>query len=297
MVLTDSTPEGDVPAHQSQEAAGPRPEIWFKRRIGLRIALRDLWRGRELVMTLAERDLRVRYKQAILGFAWSVFTPIMLMLAFALVFTKLAKVETGGVPYVLFSFMGLIPWTFFSNSINGGGMSLVTNMQIVNKIYCPREVFPVGTIVVAAFDTAVSVLVLGLLFGIEGYAPKAETYYVPVFLPALFACTLGLTLATSVLLVYLRDLRHVLPLLIQFALFATPVAYGVNVIADSNTKKLIYSALNPLVPVIDGLRRTVLVGTDPDWGMLAVGTASAFVMLTFGYWLFKRLEGGIADIA
>jgi ABC-type polysaccharide/polyol phosphate export permease len=296
-MLPQASPETAVPTAKVARPTEPRPETWFKRRIGLRIALRDLWRGRELVMTLAERDLRVRYKQAVLGFAWSVFTPIMLMLAFALVFTKLAKVETGGAPYVLFSFLGLIPWTFFSNSLNGGGMSLVTNMQIVNKIYCPREVFPVGTIVVAAFDTAVSVLVLGLLFGIEGYAPKAQSYYVPLFLPALLACTLGLTLATAVLLVYLRDLRHVLPLLIQFALFATPVAYGLNVVADSNTKKLIYSALNPLVPVIDGLRRTVLLGSDPDWSMLAVGTMSAFVMLAFGYWLFKRLEGGIADIA
>jgi ABC-2 type transport system permease protein/lipopolysaccharide transport system permease protein len=221
----------------------------------------------------------------------------MLMLAFALVFTKLAKVETGGVPYVLFSFLGLIPWTFFSNSLNGGGMSLVSNMQIVNKIYCPREVFPVGTIVVAAFDAAVSVLVLGILFLIKGFVPKVETLYFPVFLPALFAFTLGLTLATSVLLVYLRDLRHVLPLLVQFALFATPVAYGVNVVADTTKGILIYSALNPLVPVIDGLRRTVLLGTDPDWDALAVGTMSACVWLAFGYWLFKRLEGGIADIA
>jgi ABC-type polysaccharide/polyol phosphate export permease len=275
----------------------PRPEIWFKRRISPLVALRDLWRGRQLIVTLAERDLRVRYKQAVLGFAWSVFTPIMLMLVFSLVFTKFTNVNTGGVPYPLFSYVALIPWTFFSNSVNGGGMSLVTNMQIVNKIYCPREVFPVGAVAVAVFDMVVSIPVLALLFVIEGFAPTVQTLYVPVFLPALFAFTLGLTLAISVLLVYLRDLRHVLPLLVQFALFATPVAYGVSVLANTREKVLIYSALNPLVPVIDGLRRTVLLGLDPDWQALGIGTASAFLVLSVGYWLFKRLESGIADIA
>jgi ABC-2 type transport system permease protein/lipopolysaccharide transport system permease protein len=170
-------------------------------------------------------------------------------------------------------------------------------MQLVNKIYCPREVFPIGALAVALFDAILSILVLGVLFVIEGFAPKYESFYVPVFLPALFAFTLGLTLGVSVLLVYLRDLRHALPLLVQFALFATPVAYGVTVIANTKTKLLIYSALNPLVPVIDGLRRTVLVGAEPAWDSLAVGTASSFLFLVVGYWLFKRLEGGIADIA
>jgi ABC-2 type transport system permease protein/lipopolysaccharide transport system permease protein len=221
----------------------------------------------------------------------------MLMFVFTFVFTKFASIKTGGVPYPLFAFIGLIPWTFFSNSVTTGGMSLVSNMQIVNKVYCPREVFPVSALAVALIDAVLSIVVLGVLFAIEGFAPKPETFYVPVFLPALFAFTLGITIAFSALLVYLRDMRHVLPLLVQFALFATPVAYGVNVIAHSTANILIYSALNPLVPVIDGFRRTVLLGTDPDWDGLAVGTASAFLVLAFSYWLFKRLEGGIADIA
>jgi ABC-2 type transport system permease protein/lipopolysaccharide transport system permease protein len=269
-------------ASADDRAAEPRPEIWFKRSIGLRVALRDAWRGRALIVTLAERDLRVRYKQAVLGFAWAIFTPVILMLVFTFLFTK---------------FIGLIPWTFFSNSINGGGMSLATNMQIVNKIYCPREVFPLGALAVGLFDAALSIGVLVVLFVIEGFLPHLETLYFPIFLPALFAFTLGLTLALAVLIVYLRDLRHVLPLLLQFALFATPVAYAVTVIADTREKLMLYSALNPLVPVIDGFRRTILLGLNPDWAPLGVGTASAFVYLAFGYWLFKRLEGGIADIA
>ena len=289
-VVRPTTPARERPAE-------PRPEIWFRRRIGLRTVLRDFWRSRELVVTLAERDLRVRYRQALLGFAWALFTPVMLMLVFTLVFTKFAQIKTPGVPYPVFAYLGLLPWTFFSSSVSGGGMSLVANLQILNRVYCPREVFPIATIVVAAVDTAISVFVLAILFVVTGFSPKLETLYAPLFLPALVAFTLGITLLISALLVYLRDLRHALPLLIQFGLFATPVAYGSGVFVTSTTQLLVYSALNPLAPVIDGLRRTVLLGQNPNWDTLAVGTASSLVVLSFGYWLFKRLETGIADIA
>ena len=215
--------------------AEPRPGTWYKRPVSARLALRDLWHARELIITLAERDLRVRYKQAVLGFAWALFTPVMLMLVFTLVFTRFANVQTGGVPYPLFAFVGLIPWTFFSNSVTSGGMSLVSNMNIVNKIYCPREVFPAGTLGVALVDGVMSIFVLAALFLIEGFAPKIQSLYFPVFLPALFAFTFGVTLAVSCLLVYLRDLRHALPMLVQLGLFATPVAYGITVIAHTTT--------------------------------------------------------------
>lgn len=294
-VELDTPPIDTAPAPSL--ASEPRPEIWFRRRIGLRSALRDAWRSRELVVTLAERDLRVRYKQTLLGFAWALFTPIMLMLIFTFVFSHIRGAKTPGVPYPLFAYLGLIPWTLFSNSMSSGGMSLVTNLGIVNRVHCPREVFPIATIAVAAVDMLLSCVVLVFLFFVTGFAPKPEALYAPIFLPALFAFTLGLTLAVSALLIYMRDLRHALPLLIQFALFATPVAYGVTFFVDTKAQLLIYSALNPLAPVIDGLRRTVLLGLGPNWETLSIGTASAFLMLGFGYWLFKRLETGIADIA
>jgi ABC-type polysaccharide/polyol phosphate export permease len=291
---------GDVIAERPESARpeGPRPEIWFKRKIGLRGAVRDMWRYRELVVTLAERDLRVRYKQALLGFAWALFTPVMLMLVFSFVFTKFAHIKTpAGVPYPLFSFMGLLPWTFFSSSVLGGGNSLITNMPILNKVYCPREVFPLAALVVAAIDTAVATVVLSVLFAVEGFAPKLETFYAPLLLAVMVAFTLGVALIISSLLVYLRDLRHILPLILQFALFATPVAYGIEAIVHSKARLLMYSAVNPLAPVIDGLRRTVLLGAAPRWDAFLVGAVSSAVVLSFGYWLFKRLEAGIADIA
>ncbi len=275
----------------------PRRAIWFKRRVGIRHALREMGEYRALIWALAERDLRVRYKQAALGMAWAVFTPIVLMLAFTLVFTKFSHVATQGVPYPLFSYLGLIPWSFFSASVLAGGLSLTANIPLLNKLYCPREVFPLGTITVAAADAVVSTTVLVALFPIEGYAPRRETFYAPIMLLILLAFTLGVTLALSAIVVYMRDLRLALPLVIQVALFVTPVAYGAGAIAGSRAGVLVYSALNPLVPVIDGLRRTILLGQHPDWTMELVGGSTAFLVLAGGFMLFKRLETGLADVA
>ncbi len=285
-----------VPAPQSDE---PRSEIWFRRRVSLTSAIRELWHFRELIVTLAERDLRVRYKQAVLGIAWAVITPVVMMIAFTLVFTKVTTgIQFGhGIPYVLGSYIGLIPWTFFSTCVTSGGMSLVSNVGLLNKLYCPREVFPIASIIDAMLDAVIASLVLLVLFPLEGFAPTAEAYYIPLLMIPLMAFTLGVTLAVSAILVFMRDLRLVLPLIIQLGLFATPVIYPPNKLVTSPSLLLVWSALNPLVPVIDGFRRVLLQGVPPDWSMFAVGTASSFVVLLAGFFLFKRLETGIADVA
>jgi ABC-2 type transport system permease protein/lipopolysaccharide transport system permease protein len=278
-------------------ASEPRVEIWYKRRIGLVRALRELWEYRGLVVILAERDLRTRYKQAMLGFAWSVITPITLMIAFTVVFTRLGNVDTGGVPYPLFSYVGLIPWSFFSAAVLAGGQSLSNNISLLNKLYCPREVFPLGTIAVAAVDGALATLILLVLFPIENYTPTWGSFYAPIMLLILAAFTIGLTLAISAITVYMRDLRIALPLAVQLGLFVTPVAYGVGAIAKTRTGLIVYSALNPLVPVIDGLRRGILYGQSPDWTITLVGATTSVVVLLGGFYLFKRLETGLADVA
>jgi ABC-type polysaccharide/polyol phosphate export permease len=275
----------------------PRPEIWFHRRVKVVSALRELWSFRELTLTLAERDLRVRYKQAVLGVAWAVIAPVVMMVAFTVLFNRFAKVNTGGAPYALFSYMGLLPWTFFSNSVSNGGLSLVTNSELLNKLYCPREVFPIAAIADSIVDALIAACVLALLFPITGFAPKAQVYYLPLFLIVLSTFTLGVTLAISSVVVYARDLRLVLPLAIQVGLFVTPVVYGAGSISSSKAFLLVYSALNPLVPVIDGMRDTVLQGVAPNWASLGVGAASALLYLSGGFLLFKRLETGMADIA
>jgi ABC-type polysaccharide/polyol phosphate export permease len=278
-------------------ASEPDRSIWFKRRVGAGQALRELWEFRALIRALAERDLRIRYKQAALGMAWAVFTPVVMMLAFTLVFTKLGHVATQGIPYPLFSYIGLIPWSFFSASVLTGGMSLTSNIPLLNKLYCPREVFPIGSITVAAADATISIAVLAVLFPVERYTPRHQAYYLPIMLLILLAFTVGVTLAVAAVVVYMRDLRLALPLVIQLALFVTPVAYGVGAVAKSRAALIAYSALDPLVPVIDGLRRTVLLGEGPDWTSELVGGGSALLVLVGGFMLFKRLETGLADVA
>ena len=285
--------ETDAPVRSGE----PRPEIWFKRRVGVFSALKELWDFRELTITLAERDLRVRYKQAALGIAWAVITPVVMMLAFTLLLNRFAKVNTGGAPYALFAYLGLLPWTFFSNSISQGGLTLVSNNDLLNKLYCPREVFPIAAIADAAVDALIATCVLAVLFPITGFTPKTELYYLPLLLVVLLMFTLAVTLAVAAVTVYARDLRLALPLAIQVGLFVTPVVYGASAISSSKGFLIAYSAINPLVPVIDGLRSTVLDGVPPNWASLGAGAASSLVYLCGGFMLFKRLEVGMADIA
>jgi ABC-type polysaccharide/polyol phosphate export permease len=294
-----TVPERASVQTSAPKSTEPRAEIWFRRRVSLLAATRELWAFRELVVTLAERDLRVRYKQAVLGVAWALITPVVMMLAFTVIFTKVAHVNTHapGVPYALFSYMGLLPWTFFSTSLQTGGMSLLGNVPLLNKLYCPREVFPIAVMIDAAVDALIATVVLALLFPLTGFAPKIQIFYLPLLLIPLIAFTLGVTLAVSAVVVYMRDLRLVLPLAIQVGLFVTPVIYSPATLFKTKALLVAYSFLNPLVPVLDGLRRTVLQGLSPNWLSLAAGTVGSLLVLFAGFVLFKRLETGIADVA
>jgi ABC-2 type transport system permease protein/lipopolysaccharide transport system permease protein len=257
--------------------------------------LRELWHSRDLVVVLTERELRARYKQTRVGFAWALVTPFMMMVVFTLFFKRVANVETQGVPYPLFSYLGLLPWTFFSGAFSKGAVSIVQNLTLLNKVYCPREVFPLSSVTVAGFDTAIAVSILGILFVVYRFMPQPQSVWVPVLMAVQLAFTVGVTLFVSAVVVYLRDVRQVLPMILQFGLFATPVGYGLDVIPTSWWP--LYSFLNPLAPVIDGFRRTVLLGEPPRLGLLAIGAASSTIALVFGYLSFKRMETGFADVA
>ena len=272
----------------------PPPEWRFRRKLHPAALFHELWEARTLVRTLAEREVRIRYKQAVLGFAWAVVTPVVLMVAFTL-FRKAARIDSGPVPYPLFTFVALIPWTFFSTSVAQGGLSLINNVPLLNKVYCPREVFPAASVVVAGIDSVMSTVVLGLLFLRYGFMPKPTTIWVPAILPIQIAFTLGVTLVVSAVMVYLRDLRHALPLILQMGLFVTPVAFPLDVVPWKFRHA--YVALNPLAAVIDSYRRTVLFGQPPSLSLLAIAAVSSSVALAGGYAAFKRLETGIADVA
>jgi ABC-type polysaccharide/polyol phosphate export permease len=277
------------------QLSGPPPESLFRPRLNLLGGARDVWRAREVVAVLARRDFVARYKQALLGVAWAIFTPLVLMLVFALFLRRVTRIDTAGAPYALFAYVGLLPWTFFSTAVAQGGTSLVTNNVLLRKIRCPREVFPITSTVVALVDGLIAASVLVVLFVVTGYAPRATSYWVPVLLVVQVAFALGAALLSSALLVYARDLRHALPLLLQLGLFATPVAYGIEAIPGR--WQWLASLVNPLVPVIDGYRRAVLWGQAPNGRLLAWGAVGAAALLVGGYAAFKKLEPGIADVA
>ena len=273
----------------------PPAELRYRFRFGLGSRFAELWRSRELVWTLGERELRARYKQAFLGFAWSVISPVVLMVVFTLFFRRVVKVDTGGAPYALFSYLGLLPWTFFSSAVSNGGQVLLVNKHLLNKVYCPREVFPLAMIFTSTFDTIIALFALGLLFVVTGFAPRATSYWIPLIVTIQFAFTIGVTLIVSSAVVYFRDVRQALPLLLQLGLFATPVAYGINLVPHRFLT--IYAAANPLAGVIEGYRRTILSGLPPDWHLLVPGAITSTIVLLFGYAFFKRLEAGFADVA
>jgi ABC-2 type transport system permease protein/lipopolysaccharide transport system permease protein len=256
---------------------------------------RELWDRRELVVVLAERELRARYKQTRVGFAWALLTPFLMMVVFTLFFKRVADVNTDGVPYPLFSYVGLLSWTFFAGSMGKGGVSIVQNLTLLNKVYCPREVFPIASVATAAVDSAIAVSILGVLFAIYQYMPHLTSLWVPALMSVQLAFTVGLVLIFSALIVYVRDIRQLLPMGLQLGLFATPVGYDLSVIPTSWWPW--YSALNPLAPVIDGYRRTVLLGLQPRLDLVAIAAASSLILLVGGYLAFKKMETGFADVA
>lgn len=282
----------ETPAAQ---AVGPPSDIRFRRAIRFGEAIREIWRAQELVRSLVEREVRAQYKQAVLGVAWAIITPVAFMLVFSVFFRRVAIVDTGGVPYALFTYVGLLPWTFFSASVSRGGMSLVANASLLGKVYCPREVFPLAAMISASIDSIIATMVMGVLFIVTGFAPKVTAVYVPLLLLIQVTFTTGVTLAVAAVMVYFRDLRHALPLILQFGLFATPVAYGLEVIPAE--LRVLYGMLNPLGPVIDGYRQTVLYGRPPAWDTFLPAALSSVALLVAGYLLFKRLETGFADVA
>ncbi|MEV4560284.1 ABC transporter permease [Kitasatospora sp. NPDC049285] len=275
--------------------AGPPPELVFKRRLRPVQVAKELWAARELVRALAERDLRARYKQAVLGFAWAVLTPLALCAIFTLVFHRAVKIDTGAAPYTLFAYVGLIVWQFFSNTMNQGALSLANNLSLLNKVYCPREVFPLATMLVATVDMVIGVGVLALMFLVFWTAPAATFLWAVPLLAIQFAFTYGVALILSVAVVYLRDVRHLLPIITQMGVFATPVAYPLAKIPLRLQE--VYVGLNPLGAVIEGYRKALLFGEAPNAQLTLIAAASSLVFLAGGYLIFKKLETGIADVA
>ena len=260
---------------------------------------RDLWRYRELFQVLAWRDLSVRYKQTVIGVAWAVVRPILTMLVFTFVFGTVANLKSHGTAnYALMVFAGLLPWQFFSTALTDSSNSLTTNANLISKVYFPRLIVPTATIVVAFVDFAISfVLLLGMMV-IYQFVPPWQIIFIPVFVALCFLTSLGPGLWITSLNVKYRDFRYVIPFIIQFGLYLTPVGFTKDVILAKIPESLhfVYN-MNPMVGVIDGFRWCILGGPPPFLEpAFLIGIGVTIFMLWLGIRQFRKMEKTFADL-
>jgi ABC-type polysaccharide/polyol phosphate export permease len=256
-------------------------------------SLAELGRFRDLLWLWTQREVRVRYKQSLLGIAWAVLQPLALMAIFTLVFSRLLRVDTGDIPYPVFSYVALVPWTFFATSLAFGVASLVNNMNLVTKIYFPREILPLASVGAAFVDFLISAVLLAGLMLIYGVRPGWTALWVVPLLALQIALTIAVVLLGSALLVFFRDVRFVVPLLTQVWMYATPVVYPIELVPEQF--QALYF-LNPMAGIVDGYRRVLLEGQLPRLDALALGAAVSLTLLVIGYLFFRRSEPVFADL-
>lgn len=263
------------------------------RRSWLRLDLGDLWRYRELLIFLAWRDIKVRYKQTMLGATWAVIQPLLTMLIFSVIFGQLAKLPSEGIPYPVFTFTALLPWQLFAFALTQSSNSLVGSQNLVSKVYFPRLVIPIASVVPGLVDFIISFLVLMGLMAFYGLPLTARLLVLPALLLLALMTAMAVGLWLSALNVEYRDVRYVVPFLTQFWMYATPIAYSGTLIPEK--WRLLY-ALNPLTGVVEGFRWALLGKSEGVGAMIWISTAMVVLLLVSGLIYFKRMEDNFADV-
>jgi lipopolysaccharide transport system permease protein len=257
------------------------------------LRLHELWEFRELLYFLAWRDIKVRYKQTALGVAWAIIQPFFTMVVFSLFFGKLGRIPSDGVPYPIFAYTALVPWTFFAHGLNQSSNSLVSGAQLIKKVYFPRLVVPVAAVLSGVIDFILAFIVLLGMMLYYGLVPTANVVWLPAFLLLALITSLGVGLWLSTLNVEYRDVRHAVPFITQFWLFATPIAYPSTLLSEP--WRTLYG-LNPMAGVVEGFR-WALLGTDTQPGaMIFVSSLMAIAILVTGAFYFRRMEKTFADV-
>ncbi len=305
LIVTDVSTIGD----------SPPADIWYKHKVKMWDELKLLWNHREIIYTLAERDFRAQYKQATLGMLWAVLSPVATLIALIIVFSKVHLFKIPGVPYGLYAYCGVLCWSYFAGAVGSGGGALLGNKGLMAKTQFPRECFPLETTLTTALNTVLSWSVLVVLFAIYGYAPRWAIVWTPLFMLTEVVFAVGITLAFSSLIVQMRDLAQVLPIILSLGIFATPVIWPFTDIPSHYhvagghllhhhwhggfyvNLQVVYGFFNPLGPVINNVRETMLLGRLPTAGPLVAAVVGAVCYLFFGYRIFKRFEVNFADIA
>jgi lipopolysaccharide transport system permease protein len=255
---------------------------------------RDLWRYRELFYFLSWRDLLVRYKQTVVGVSWSVIRPFLTMLILTLVFGKLGKMPSGGVPYPLLVFCGLLPWQFFSTAMTESGGSLLMNSNLISKVYFPRLVVVVSSVITSFVDFLISAIFLVALLAWYHRMPPINICFLPILVVLVFAASLGIGLWLAALTVEYRDFRYIVPFMVQLGLYISPVGFQSGVVPARF--QALYS-LNPMVGIIDGFRWSVL-GTQSStlWPAMAIAVSEVILLVASGIWYFRKTERTFADV-
>jgi lipopolysaccharide transport system permease protein len=257
------------------------------------VDLNEIWNYRELLHFLTKRDIKVRYKQTILGGMWAIIQPVFTMVVFTLFFGRLAKMPSDGIPYPIFVYAGLLPWTYFANALSASGNSLVGSANLITKVYFPRLIVPASASLAGLLDFFVAMLVLGVLMVYYRFFPSFTVFLFPVLVGLTFLCAVGAGLWLSALNVQYRDIRYVIPFLVQLWMFVSPVIYPVSIIKKEYQWIL---ALNPMGGVIKAYRASLLGHTPIDWFLLGISTAIIVLLFISGLYYFRRMEQVFADV-
>jgi len=258
------------------------------------IDFKEIWAYRELLYFLTKRDIKVRYKQTVLGGLWAIIQPAFTMIIFTLFFGRLAKIPSDGIPYPIFVYVGLLPWTYFANAVSNSGNSLVGSANLITKVYFPRLIVPSSASLAGLLDLFIAMFLLGVLMIHYQFAPNVIGILLFPFLVCLtFFCALGVGLWLSAMNVHYRDIRYAIPFLIQIWMFVSPVIYPVSMVEEKYQWLL---ALNPMGGVINAYRASILGHQPIDWTLLGISAAMIILVLISGLLYFRRMEKVFADV-
>lgn len=257
------------------------------------IDLREIWNYRELLYFLTKRDIKVRYKQTVLGGLWAIIQPAFTMIVFTLFFGRLANMPSDGQPYPIFVYAGLLPWTYFANAVTASGNSLVGSAHLITKVYFPRLIVPASGALAGLLDFFIATLLLGVLMIYYQYLPGLAILLFPFLVGLTFLCALGVGLWLSALNVQYRDIRYVIPFLVQIWMFLSPVIYPVSIVKAQYQWLL---ALNPMGGVINAYRASILGHQPIDWALLGLSTLMIVLLFLSGLCYFRRMERVFADV-
>ena len=288
----------DVGLSAVEEALHVRPLVIQRKTGWVGVDFPELWRFRELMYFLVWRDVKVRYKQTVLGVAWAVLVPVFSMVIFTVIFGNFAGLKNElpahlAAAYPVYVYAGLLPWLLFSNAISMGGLSLINQQQLLTKVYFPRLFVPTATVTGGLVDMAVSLVVFAGLMALYGLVPSVHILLLPLFIGLAWLASVGIAFALSALTVSYRDFRFVIPFLAQVWQYVSPVVYPTSMVPE---KYHLIFALNPLVGIIEGFRSCVF-GTPLPWRLVAVSTASTLALFVYGVAYFRKTERRFADIA